>query len=276
MNLRIILTGLLLTGVVSADTLTLRDGRKIEGTFMGGDSRQVRIATGDKIESYPVTDVWSLMFGAAQGANPTGAVRRPMTNGNTSTTRSEAYNAPAYSTSGSSTTTTRLGPVDLPSGTNIMIRMVDDVDSERDRIGQTYRATTDEVVSLNGQEVIPRGSDVIVKLIDDKQAGRVSGRSVVTLDLVSVSVGGRMVDLNTANVTQSSDSRSKRSAEVIGGTAAVGAIIGAIAGGGRGAAIGAASGAGAGTAVQVLTKGPKVKIPAETRLTFTLEQPVRL
>ena len=47
-------------------------------------------------------------------------------------------------------------------------------------------------------------------------------------------------------------------------------IIGAIAGGGKGAAIGAATGAGAAGAVQVLTKGPKVQIPSETRLTFTL------
>ncbi len=256
-----ILAGLVLTGVVSADTLTLRDGRRIEGTFMGGDSRQVRIATGEKIESYPVTDVQSVMFGAASSTEST---RRPMTSG-TST-----------SSTPRSATTTRLGPVELPSGTNMVIRMVDAVDSERDQIGQTYRATMDEAVSANNQEVIPRGADVIVKLIADKEAGRISGRSEVTLDLVSVNVAGRVVDLNTATVTQSSDSRTTRSAQVIGGTAAVGAIIGAIAGGGRGAAIGAASGAGAGTAVQVLTKGPKVKIPAETVLTFTLEQPVRL
>jgi hypothetical protein len=53
-------------------------------------------------------------------------------------------------------------------------------------------------------------------------------------------------------------------------------VIGAIAGGGKGAAIGAVSGAGAGTAVQVMTKGQRVRIPSETRLTFTLQQAVRL
>jgi hypothetical protein len=60
---------------------------------------------------------------------------------------------------------------------------------------------------------------------------------------------------------------------VVGGTAAFGAIIGAIAGGGKGAAIGAASGAGAGAAVQAV-RGAKVKIPSETRLEFTLKQPL--
>jgi hypothetical protein len=46
-----------------------------------------------------------------------------------------------------------------------------------------------------------------------------------------------------------------------------------VAGGGKGAAIGAAVGGGAGTGVQVFTKGQQVKIPSETRLDFTLEQP---
>ncbi|MFI5173779.1 MAG: BON domain-containing protein, partial [Terriglobia bacterium] len=62
----------------------------------------------------------------------------------------------------------------------------------------------------------------------------------------------------------------------IGGGAALGAVIGAIAGKGKGVAIGAVSGAAAGTAVQVLTKGNQIKIPAETRLSFRLDQPVTI
>ena len=61
---------------------------------------------------------------------------------------------------------------------------------------------------------------------------------------------------------------------MIGGGAALGALIGAIAGGGKGAAIGAAVGGGGGTAVQAMTKGQQVKIPSETRLDFTLHAPV--
>jgi len=53
-----------------------------------------------------------------------------------------------------------------------------------------------------------------------------------------------------------------------------GTIIGAIAGGGKGAAIGGVVGAGAGTAVQVSTKGDKVRIPSETLLEFKLQQDV--
>ena len=80
----------------------------------------------------------------------------------------------------------------------------------------------------------------------------------------------------TEEVSRASGSRTSKSGQVIGGGTALGAIIGAIAGGGKGAAIGALSGAAAGGAVQVMTKGEKVKIPSETRLTFTLQQPLHI
>ncbi|MBV8729291.1 MAG: hypothetical protein JO336_05735, partial [Acidobacteriia bacterium] len=100
-------------------------------------------------------------------------------------------------------------------------------------------------------------------------------RSELTLDLMSVRVNGRMVDLNTQTVSQESSSRGARTAKLAGGTAAVGAIIGAIAGGGKGAAIGAGAGAAAGAGAEIVTKGQRVKIPSETRLTFVLDSAVQ-
>jgi hypothetical protein len=63
---------------------------------------------------------------------------------------------------------------------------------------------------------------------------------------------------------------------MVGGGAALGTIIGAIAGGGSGALAGAAIGAGAGAVTQVLTKGDRVRVPAETVLNFRLDQPIQL
>jgi len=168
------------------------------------------------------------------------------------------------------------GTVELPAGTNISIRMIDGVDSETARMGQTFAAALDEPVMLNGETVIPRGADVSVKLVDSKESGKLTGRAELTLDLVSVRVNGRMVDINTQTVSRESSSRGERTAKVAGGTAAVGAIIGAIAGGGKGAAIGAGAGAAAGAGAEVITKGQRVRIPSETRLTFVLDNPVRL
>jgi hypothetical protein len=116
---------------------------------------------------------------------------------------------------------------------------------------------------------------VVIKLVDAQQSGKLTGRAGPTLNLAAVKVNGRMVDVNTRTVSRESSSRGKRTAEVAGGTAALGAIIGAIAGGGKGAVVGAAAGGAAGTGAEVVTSGQRVKIPSETRLTFVLDTPVR-
>lgn len=154
--------------------------------------------------------------------------------------------------------------------------MIDSVDSEVARIGDTFRASLDEPVMLNGQPVVPRGSDVVVKLVEDDKSGKISGTTVLKLALVSLKVNDRMIDITTQDVEKESGSRGARSAKVIGGTAVLGAIIGGIAGGGKGAAIGAGSGAAVGTGAQTVTKAQRVRIPSETRLSFTLSYTVRI
>ena len=60
------------TGVIAfvslcaADSLTLRSGRVIDGQYLGGDARQVRMAVGDRVETFEVNDITSLQFGGAQ------------------------------------------------------------------------------------------------------------------------------------------------------------------------------------------------------------------
>lgn len=254
-------------GVSFADTLTLKSGKTVDGTYMGGDTREIRMAVGQKIEVFALNDVASIHFVSAPvTATPAepAAVAAPAAPAAPVVVAAPA--APAVQSTG----------VEVPAGTQLVIRMIDDVDSSRDRVGQTFRASVDEPVMVAGNTVIPRGADVLTKLVDDKQSGRFTGRTELTLDVVSLTVGGRTMDIKTQEVTMASSSRTGSTAKVVGGTAALGAIIGAVAGGGRGAAIGAASGAGVGGAVQVLTKGQKVKVPSESRLQFNLEQPIRL
>jgi hypothetical protein len=166
--------------------------------------------------------------------------------------------------------------VELPAGTNLVVRMIDPVDSETASVGQTFAASMDQPVILNGDTVIPRGADVVVKLVDAKQSGKLTGRAELTLDLMSVKVDGKAVDINTQSVSRESDSRGQRTAKVAGGAAAVGAVIGAIAGGGKGAVIGAGAGGAAGAGAEEVTKGQRVKVPSETRLTFVLDTAVRI
>ena len=249
----------------SADTLTLRSGRVVHGEYLGGDARQIRMAVGERVDTFDVGEVSNLQFG---GGDRLSSDNAPPPRLQQDPPRPQRYEdrAPeqnAYATQ-------------IPTGTPITVRMIDGVDSEQTRLGQTFRASVDEPVLIDGQTVIPRGADCVVKLVEDKESGKFAGRTVLTLGLQQVQVNGRMIDVTTGDVSQASGSRGARTAKVVGGTTAVGAIIGAIAGGGSGAAIGAASGAAVGGAAQVMTKGQHVKIPSETRLTFTLQQPANL
>jgi hypothetical protein len=166
--------------------------------------------------------------------------------------------------------------VEIPAGTPLVVRMVDDVDSEVNRTGEVFRASLDAPLMADGEVVIPAGNDVFVKLVEAKSAGRLAGRSELRMELVRLQFQGKSYTLVSSTYEQVGTSRGKRTAATIGGGAAIGAAIGAIAGGGKGAAIGAAVGGAGGTAVQVLTKGQQIKIPSETRLEFRLEAPLEV
>src|ERR1700720_2909078 len=166
--------------------------------------------------------------------------------------------------------------VTIPEGTIVTIRTIDSIDSSVNRPGQSFRASLDAPIVVGDRVVIPKGLNVNLKLVDASSAGKFKGRSELTVSLDSFTYQGKTYQIASSDVQEKGGSRGKRAAEVIGGGAVLGAIIGGLAGGGKGAAIGAGAGAGTGTAVQALTHGQKVKIASETRLDFTLHDPVNV
>ncbi len=165
-------------------------------------------------------------------------------------------------------------PVTVPDGTTISIRMIDPVDSDRNQIGDRFRATLDTPITLNDQVIIPAGADVEGRVAELKTSGHFTGQSQIALELTSVSVNGRRYSVTTNQFSRQGSSRGKNTAAKVGGGAAVGAILGGIIGGGKGAAIGATVGAGAGTGVQAATKGEQIHIKPEQLLSFRLEAPL--
>jgi hypothetical protein len=166
-------------------------------------------------------------------------------------------------------------PVTIPAGTNISVRLIDTIDSEKSQMGQTFRATLDSPLSDDqGNVVIPAGYDVTGKLTDVKSAGRFAGQSSVVMELTRLAVGSRSYGLQTNQYERHGSSRGKGTVAKVGGGAALGAIIGGLAGGGKGAAIGATVGAGAGTGVSAATKGQQIVLPSETVLNFQLQAPI--
>jgi hypothetical protein len=273
---RLSVVALVVSALGFADTLTLRNGQVLNGDYVGGDARHVKFAVGDRVDSYSIDEVDSLRFRvgdrlSSQDARPPRDYSRDTQQRDNS--RDDRSGFARQSTQPPPDATAGL---QISAGTSITVRLIDRVDSERSRLGETFRASVDEPVQINGQTVISRGADATLKLVEDKDSGKFEGRTVLTLALMQVMVNGRMIDATTNDVTKESSSRGARTAKVVGGTTALGAIIGALAGGGKGAAIGAASGAAVGGTAEVVTKGQVVKIPPETRLTFTFQQPVQL
>jgi hypothetical protein len=252
---------LLGAGAARADRLEMKDGRVIEGTYMGGSRVNVHFRVDGTTKIYKRTDVSAILLYEEGEAPPKAATA--------------ATGTPATTSSGgtakSATTTTTSGGT-VPAGTRIAVRMIDGVDSDTKKAGDTFRASLEEDLTVDGNIVAPKGADVTGKLTEVKEAGRMTGRSELKLELTEIIVNGQTYPLTTGEYELAGASRGKDTAVKVGAGAAIGAVVGAIAGGGKGAAIGAGVGAGAGTAIQVLTRGEQVKVPSETMLEFTLEQ----
>jgi len=164
--------------------------------------------------------------------------------------------------------------VTMPAGTELTIRMIDGIDSEKNKVGDRFRATIEMPVVIEGRTVVPKGAEVEGVVAQQASAGHFQGRSALALALSKLAYAGKSYDIKTEQAVREGSSRGKKTAAMVGGGGALGAVIGGIAGGGKGAAIGAASGAGAGTGVQAVTKGQQVRIPSETVLEFKLKNPV--
>lgn len=164
--------------------------------------------------------------------------------------------------------------VTIPAGTTLAIRLVDTIDSEKNQPGETFHATLNSPLAVDGEVAIPSGYDVEGHVVDVKSAGKFAGQSLLVLQLDRISVGGKSYSITTDQYKRQGSSRGKNTAEKVGAGAAIGAIIGGIAGGGKGAAIGAAAGGGVGGGVQAATKGQQIKLPSETVLNFTLQNPL--
>src|SRR5713226_9076263 len=233
--------GLLFVGAALADTLELKDGRVLEGRYLGGTQAVLRFEVDGKIQTFNVNEVVALTFthnsgsaGAPPPSDPGPAPAPP--------TRlapapvAQAQPIPAG------------GTVTIPAGQSILVRMIDGVDSAKNHVGDIFHASLETDLTINNGLVARKGTDVYGRLAEAKEAGHISGSSELQLELTRMVIDGHDYPLVSSDYTLQGKGRGSNTAKKVGGGAALGAIIGAIAGGGKGAAIGAGVGAGAGGA----------------------------
>jgi hypothetical protein len=231
----------------SADRVRLRSGKAVEGSFLGADPKSVRILLANgSISEFPVEDVAAVEFSPRKTPSPQVAAPDPA-------------KQPA--------------PVTIPSGTVIGVLLTEAIEVDAAQTGQTFKALLDDPVMIGGQVVLARGTPVVLQAAKVEQAGKMKGADLIVLKANSFSLGGRKYDIVTTQVESKSGGEGKKTGRKIAGGAGLGAIVGGIAGGGSGAAIGAAAGGAAG-AVVASQGTASLKVPAETRLQFTLNAAV--
>jgi hypothetical protein len=167
--------------------------------------------------------------------------------------------------------------VTIANGTLIAVRLGETISTERNRQGDSFVATLDEPLVIDGLVIAEKGSRASGRVVDTVEAGRVKGLAHLSLELASLMTSdGQKVELRTARFEKEGPASKAEDAQKIGIGAAIGATIGAMAGGGKGAAIGAASGGAAGGGVVAATRGKPAVLPAETKISFRVEQPVTI
>jgi hypothetical protein len=163
---------------------------------------------------------------------------------------------------------------EIPAGTVITVRLNDTLASNVSQSGQSFTGTVMDEIQVDQKTVISRGANATGTVVDAQPLGRFEGGARLQLRLDSVDANGHTAHIETTVIDRSERGKGKRTATMIGGGAAAGAIIGALAGGGKGAAIGAGAGAAAGTGGAALTGNKNVILPVETALSFKLTAPV--
>ena len=243
-----ILAAILVAGLPAhADVLHLRSGATIQGTFLGASVRELQFLGNDGVpRSYQVSDIDEIRFSSPPPPPPPpkpAPVRTPR--------------------------------VTIPAGTVVSVRLIDGIEASSAVAGQHFRASLDDPIMIGGNVVVPRGANAVVQVTKVVQGGKMKGSDELSLKLYSVAVKGRNVDLPANYAQFKTSGEGKPASRKTFGGAGLGAAIGAIAGGGSGAAIGALAG-GAGGAVIAGSSKTHLKLPAETRVQFTLSSAVNI
>lgn len=166
--------------------------------------------------------------------------------------------------------------VELPAGTEIRVRLDNDLSSNGSHAGDSFTATVSDPVVVNGTTVIPQDARADGEVVDARPLGRFKGGALLAVKLDRVHTRWGSYPVDTGTIDRAEKGKGKRSATMIGGGGGLGALIGGLAGGGKGAIIGALAGAGAGTAGSAFTGNKQIVLPAETLITFRLQRAIHI
>ncbi len=240
----IIVTCLLFTGMATADTLELANGEKLEGEFVGKSNGIIMFNTGSSVEAYPEDEVVGIQLGDTKKTE--------------SKASAAAEPAPAPEPKPKAAPAT----MDIPSGTRLVIRMSDSVDSRKHQAGHRFQGQLESAIVVDGFTVAPRGTVVQGIITQASSGGRAFGSSELALEFTDIMLNDQLYQIATSGLKAKSDNEGGKTAKRTLRAAALGGLID----GSDGAKTGAAVGLGA----SILTSGSNINVPSGTILETNL------
>src|SRR4051794_20197932 len=152
---------------LDADRIRMRSGKVVEGMFIGGDSKNVRILLDDgSVSEVPLANAVAVEVSARKPPAP--AAPAPAT-------PPAAAPKPAASAAKAAPAPAPRPAVVVPAGTPVNVRLAQDIDVDVSQAGHRYKATVDDPVMVGGAIVIPRGAAAALQAVNVQQSGQMKG-----------------------------------------------------------------------------------------------------
>lgn len=164
----------------------------------------------------------------------------------------------------------------VASGTALPIVLQQALSTKTAQAEDPVLAGLAEDVSVEGDVLLPSGSELRGHVVSALRSGRVKGRARLVVAFDEIRVDGRSYKIEATGFDVTAGSSKGKDAKIAGGAAAAGVLIGAIADGGSGAAKGGLIGGAAGGAAVLATRGVEVELASGSRYTIKLQKSLRL
>jgi hypothetical protein len=152
--------------------------------------------------------------------------------------------------------------ITLPADSRISVRIADAIDSNHNHDGDMFTGIVDPSVMIHDNVVIPRGTEAHVRLADRKKGGHIHGKAKISLELVSLVVNGRRLEVESDLHSKDKGALAAKGKAEKDSATHMGSASG----------LAGPAGAAAGPVIGVFAAA-KVEVKPNTRVEFTLAEP---
>jgi hypothetical protein len=152
---------LALAASAGADVLETRDGRLLEGRYLGGTRQALRFEVAGAVRVIPIESVLALTFDASARA---------------------AAEAPAASGSPAATPSAPPALARVPAGTRLRVRLDDAIDPRRVTQDDRFAAVLETGLAAADTPILPVGTKVYGRIAELRATGPVASRMQLELD----------------------------------------------------------------------------------------------